>query len=252
MSIKKQKARRAHSVSFQSKPAGQRRALVTGWWKPLFVLTFWERCGTKGVSLEIIQSRTTPFKLLVSSDLALDIPFWIFDGWEKGLKLMWATDVLNRLSPWALHRTLPWGAQLDGAPSTKVFEILDTPSWPCIWEGYVSPEIDELEKNGTNSKVSVSSATSPSSAIWSIPFTTNACILHMACTVLPKCRPWWINGSSAWLSHNDLVPWIWMTGLRTYSVFLFVSLRALTGVLLLPMDRELLSDIEETRDGGAH
>jgi len=151
------------------------------------------------MSLGVIQSRTTPFKLLVSSDLALDIPFWIFNGWGKGLKLMWATDVLNRLSSWSLHWMLPWGAQLDGAPSTKVFETLDTPSWPCIWDGYISLEIDELEKNGTNSKVSVSSATSPSSAIWSIPFTINACILHMACTVLLKCCPWWINRSPAWL-----------------------------------------------------
>ena len=68
---------RTHSGSFQSKPAGQRRFPVTEWWKPLFVLTFQARGGSKGASLGVIHSKTTPFKLFVSSDLEVDIPFWI-------------------------------------------------------------------------------------------------------------------------------------------------------------------------------
>ena len=72
-----------NSVSFQSRPAGQRSAPVAGWWKPRFVLTFRERGGSKGVSRPAIHSRITPFKLLVSSDLALDTPFWILKKWGK-------------------------------------------------------------------------------------------------------------------------------------------------------------------------
>ena len=41
-------------------------------------MAFRERGGSNGVSRGVIQSKTTPFKLLVSSDLALEIPFWIF------------------------------------------------------------------------------------------------------------------------------------------------------------------------------
>ena len=68
---------RTHSGLFQSKPAGQRRFPVTEWWKPLFVLTFRARGGSKGASLGVIHSKTTPFKLFVSSDLEVDMPFWI-------------------------------------------------------------------------------------------------------------------------------------------------------------------------------
>ena len=73
----------ANSASFQSRLAGQRSDPVTGWWKPRVVLTFRLRGGTKGESWGVIQSTTTPFKLLVSSDLALDIPFWIFCKWDE-------------------------------------------------------------------------------------------------------------------------------------------------------------------------
>ena len=61
----------------QSRPAGHRRALVVGWWKLQFVLMLRERGGLRGWSCRVIQSRMTPFKLLVLSDLPLDIPCWI-------------------------------------------------------------------------------------------------------------------------------------------------------------------------------
>ena len=38
-----------------------------------------------------------------------------------------------------------------------------------------------------------------------IPLQINACILHMAWTVLPKCRPWWTKGFPGRLNHNNLV-----------------------------------------------
>jgi len=43
---RRNRIRRTHSGFFQSKPAGQRSAPMTGWWKPLFILTFQESGGT--------------------------------------------------------------------------------------------------------------------------------------------------------------------------------------------------------------
>ena len=71
-------ARVTHLESFQSRPAGQRREPVTGWWNPWFVLTLREMDGCKTPSRGAIQSTTTPFRLLVSSDLAPETPFWIY------------------------------------------------------------------------------------------------------------------------------------------------------------------------------
>ena len=65
-----------YSGFFQSSPAGQSNAPVTSWLKPRPVLEFREMGGTKGSPGGIIQSMIADFKLLVSSDLALDTPFW--------------------------------------------------------------------------------------------------------------------------------------------------------------------------------
>ena len=72
-----------HLESFQSRPAGQRRKPVTGWWNPRFVLTLREMDGCKTPSRGVIQSTTTPFRLFVSSDLAPETPFWIYNGSNK-------------------------------------------------------------------------------------------------------------------------------------------------------------------------
>jgi hypothetical protein len=72
-----------HLKSFQSRPAGQSRDPVTGWWNPRFVLTLREIDGCKTPSRGVIQSTTTPFRLFVSSDLALETPFWIYNGSNK-------------------------------------------------------------------------------------------------------------------------------------------------------------------------
>jgi hypothetical protein len=76
-------ARVTHLESFQSRPPGQRREPVIGWWNPRFVLTLRERGGCKTPSRGVIQSTTTPFRLLVSSDLAPETPFWIYNGFRK-------------------------------------------------------------------------------------------------------------------------------------------------------------------------
>ena len=85
---KSRRMRRAYkelnSLSSQFKPAGQRSRPVTGWWKPQFVLTFHERCGFNAEPLLVIQFNTTSFRLLVSSDRALNTPFWIFEEWGDG------------------------------------------------------------------------------------------------------------------------------------------------------------------------
>ena len=80
---RRNRIKRTHSGFFQSKPAEQRSAPITGWWKPLFVLTFRERGGTKATSLGVTHFKMAPFKLFVLSALAVDIPFWIYSAWDK-------------------------------------------------------------------------------------------------------------------------------------------------------------------------
>jgi len=133
---RRNKIKRTHSGSFQSKPAGQRRFPVTEWWKPLFVLTFRVRGGSKGASLGVIHSKTTPFKLFVSSDLAVEMPFWIYKIHETNIS-NWLSDILNRPPSWTPRRRLPWGAQRGMVSSARAFETLDTPFSPCA-QGYVS------------------------------------------------------------------------------------------------------------------
>ena len=101
--------KRTHFGSFQSKPAGQRRLPVTEWWKPLFVLTFRVRGGSKGASLGVIHSKTTPFKLFVSSDLAVEMPFWIYKIHKINISNR-LSDILNRPPSWTPCQRLPWGA----------------------------------------------------------------------------------------------------------------------------------------------
>ena len=107
---------------------------------------------------------------------------------------------------------------------------------------------DRNKKAITHSKVSDSSAISSSTeaAIWAMPFKINACTLHMACTVLPKCRPWWIKGSPAWLAAMILLGNLHAKS-RTYGVFLFASLRALTDSWLCTLGGASSSGIERYR-----
>ena len=188
--------RGAYSSSLQSRPAGQRSRPVTGWWKPLFVLTFRDRGGSKGASRGVIQSTTMPFKLLVSSDLAVDTPFWSFCRW-KGFRTRnsWVIDVPTPPSPWRPLQSPSWDVQRDEVPRLRVFDKPGAPSGSCVWERRVN------KRKGinycTNSNVSNSSATSSSSPIRTIALVNKAWTLHIAYTVLPKCRPWWTRGSPA-------------------------------------------------------
>ena len=86
-----------------------------------------------------------------------------------------------------------------------------------------------------NSKESLSSATSSSTDRHTRALVISTCGLHMACTVLLKCHPWWIKGSPAWLHHDDGQINLHRR-LQTHSVFLFGALRVLTWTEGSPAD----------------
>jgi hypothetical protein len=100
----------AYSRSFQSAPAGQRSAPVALWWKPRFVLTLRERGGFSGTSRGVIHSSTAPFILFVSSDLALEAPFWTWNRIEEKrvmcVQQTYQICYRHRLFVWAFHKAL--------------------------------------------------------------------------------------------------------------------------------------------------
>jgi hypothetical protein len=67
-----------YSALFQSRSAGHSKAPVRSWWNPRSVFTLRTSGGFNCCPWGAIQSRTAPFKLLVSSDLAPEAPFWIY------------------------------------------------------------------------------------------------------------------------------------------------------------------------------
>jgi hypothetical protein len=96
---------------------------------------------------------------------------------------------------------------------------------------------DDTESTVTYSSSSSSSSTSPPDSLRRCkPFMINAWTLHIACTVLPKCRPWWINGSAARLSRDaaksDPQGWQKKREGATNGDFLLASLRLAVGVAL--------------------
>jgi hypothetical protein len=58
----------------QSRPAGQSNAPVRSWWKPRSTFTLRARGGMRFCPFGVIQSRTLPLRLFVSSPLAPDAP----------------------------------------------------------------------------------------------------------------------------------------------------------------------------------
>jgi hypothetical protein len=67
-----------YSALFQSRSAGHSKAPVRSWWNPWSVFTLRTSGEFNCCPGGAIQSRTAPFKLLVSSDLAPEAPFWIY------------------------------------------------------------------------------------------------------------------------------------------------------------------------------
>jgi len=65
----------AYSWSDQSTPAGQSKAPVISWLKPLSAFVLRGMGGTRGSPVAVSQSMIADFKLLVSSDLAPEAPF---------------------------------------------------------------------------------------------------------------------------------------------------------------------------------
>lgn len=84
-----QRRKITHSGSDQSSSTGQSNAPVRSWWNPRSILTLRARSGRSGWSGGVIQSMMGLFKLLVSSDLALDTPFWIYNTSRMGKVDIW-------------------------------------------------------------------------------------------------------------------------------------------------------------------
>jgi len=72
-----------YSVFAQSNPAGQSSAPVRSWWKPRSILTLRARGGISDCPRGVIQSRMGPLRLFVSSALAEETPFCIFQEQVK-------------------------------------------------------------------------------------------------------------------------------------------------------------------------
>ena len=68
-----------YSTLDQFKLAGHNSAPVRSWWNPRPLLMLHAKGGLRGWPRGVIQSRTALFKLFVSSDQALDAPFWIYN-----------------------------------------------------------------------------------------------------------------------------------------------------------------------------
>jgi hypothetical protein len=85
----------------------------------------------------------------------------------------------------------------------------------------------------------VSDSSSASSTIFRMPLVTKAWMLHMACTVLPKCCPWCTSRSLARLSTVNRSSWgqrnVKDNGTTTYGFFLGPNERALTGLAAVPV-----------------
>ena len=90
----------SYSALDQSIPAGHRRAPVRLWWYPRSILTLRARGGVKTWPEGTIQSRMGPFRLLVSSDLAPETPFWSYDKRMNGI-LKWTKEVPSQ--QWIPH-----------------------------------------------------------------------------------------------------------------------------------------------------
>jgi len=96
----------------------------------------------------------------------------------------------------------PWYALLDGVPLPTVADTPCTHFVACNTKGCATSKVGKPTTNlTTDCGVSISCVTSPFSKR-SKQFVITAWTLHIACTVLPKCRPWWTNGSLVELGYH--------------------------------------------------
>jgi len=192
-----------HSLLDQSRPAGQSSAPVRSWLKPRSTFTFLDNGGLRAWPFGVIQSRTVPFRLLVSSARALDDPLRIWFAGKtiepsQGCRLtMSATKMIS-------------SSELLNKRSSRPGTI-----WRSFWKtpcSLISLNIGELIKEcldwkRTHSAVKSSSGLSANSPMRRIPFVRSVWTLVIACTVRPKCLPWWTKGSviQLWQRMNDRI-----------------------------------------------
>jgi hypothetical protein len=177
----------SHSLFDQSKPVGHNNAPVHSWLNPWSALILRDIKGLSGWPRGMIQSRITLFKLLVSSDLAFEAPFWIYRKkfgqvlWEVGNEIQWTHQFSNM-----------WHSFLRTAHQTffkarycleKLFVYVRFPLFPraSLW-------VYSLNTKRTYSVVNDSSGCPTSSMSHKSPLVNRAWMLHRAWIVQPKCR----------------------------------------------------------------
>ena len=130
-----QRGNSTYSWSAQSNPAGQSRYPVRSCRKPRSDLLLRDRGGISACPVGVIQSMMTLFKLFVSSDLALDIPFCTFQKTTGGLEILahhveqWNELNLRSIEPLPLSLLISGSSSWE--PSVEANEGLGFPSRAC-------------------------------------------------------------------------------------------------------------------------
>ena len=185
----------AYSVFAQSNPTGQSNAPVRSWWKPRSILILRPSGGLRDWPRGVIQSNTGPLILFVSSDRALETPFWSFEQkfWISHItyvSIMRTIPAISSISPSSPFRRHP------SRPGTICNS--DSKTWCTrlsLLNNYTRGVKDLEGGNRAYSYVKDSSGSPASSPMRNTPVLRMARTLHNACTVRPKWRPWWTRGS---------------------------------------------------------
>lgn len=189
-----------HPQSDQSTPVGQRRAPVTLWLKPRSIFTLRVIGGTRGSPRGTSQSIIADFKLFVSSDLALEAPFWIWK-YIKQISPIIAAKLTMVAMPWTSSSDAAFmslssrpGILFNNARKT----LCSRRSLGNLFGRWVGFKSDRGMIWMTYWAESSSSGLSE--AILIIPLFIKEGTLQSACIDRPKCRPWCTRGSVEHLS----------------------------------------------------
>ena len=188
---------------------GHSKAPVHSWLKPRSTLTLRAITGWRDCPCETIQSNMAPFRPLVSSDLAPEIPFcscftkpWsavvaICKLWRRWYQL---GDMHGFKFPTVQNLLFQSWDHLQKSIEHRMPLPLSTTSLrncaTCL-----------IKRSETYWAVNDSSGSSASSPRRKRLFVNIACTLHNACTVRPKCRPCKMRGSEwhLWGQSKSLI-----------------------------------------------
>ena len=179
----------SYSKLYQSRSAGHNRKLICLWWKPQLVLILQVKGGFDGWLRGEIQSSTVPFRLLVSSALVQEAPFWICEDDDyksitdsKGARTSSAICLIFSSEPsskWSESPGIIWSS------CWKTLYSLHSMIHPV---GYTAKTKRII--HCTYSWVRLSSGWSASSPIHTIPLFKSALTVHKVWTTHLKCWPW--------------------------------------------------------------